>query len=288
VSTNVDWLKEANLRPYILIRKDNRVERPGSLHSFPFFSQPLILDPQELKNAPFCKFLLVLDEFAFKSDGLTTPGWVFYDAALMPGVVCGFCVERDSMEPGLIKRLNPPAELDWIPLSLFTIIPTMRLGHWMAHNFISMNSFVDKAYHVHRLGFLSKAFGLWYVNAEYLYGVTQWDRPALKFHANYGDLEVVTAYTPIHTKADSLTYRLKVDTVMWHAFLDGQPGRRDFSSRYVASGVTVKRDSVKSMLNLQAEIEANKGPFFLDGRELAGAKLDGELSLYRPAKKVSS
>ena len=53
---------------------------------------------------------------------------------------------------------------------------------------------LKKKHRYYGLGFLTKAFGLWYANIPVCCGVTQWTSPALKIHSHYGVIEVLTAY----------------------------------------------------------------------------------------------
>ncbi|MEZ4873543.1 MAG: hypothetical protein R2827_15140 [Bdellovibrionales bacterium] len=72
----------------------------------------------------------------------------------------------------------------------------------------SINALVPKEDRLYGLGFLSKAFGLAYANIRTCCGMTQWNSPAIRLHSHYGVLEVLTAFTPAHTHAHTLTYRL--------------------------------------------------------------------------------
>jgi hypothetical protein len=58
------------------------------------------------------------------------------------------------------------------------------------------------------LGGLTKATGLSVYRATRQIGVTQWASRALYIHTRMGPLELLTAWTPAHSEAWSLTYRV--------------------------------------------------------------------------------
>ena len=108
----------------------------------------------------------------------------------------------------------------------------------MAHNLCSSELVGFPEVKSYGVGFLTKAFGLWYANVEICCGITQWGSPAVRLHTHYGDFEVLTAYTPIHSYARTLTYRLKVETAEWRRFFTSQPAP-DFAKRYEFAGFEV-------------------------------------------------
>src|SRR6185437_5361315 len=100
------------------------------------------------------------------------------------------------------------------------IIPTIRKGEWVAHNLCTANSLVDEGDQLYALGFFTKAFGLWYASVEILCGFAQWQSPALRLHSHYGSFEILTAYTPIHSHARTLTYRSIINGAYWPTFFN--------------------------------------------------------------------
>ena len=41
--------------------------------------------------------------------------------------------------------------------------------------------------------------------------------------SHYGHLEILTAYTPVHSHAKTITYRAQVDTANWMQFFTREP-----------------------------------------------------------------
>lgn len=275
------WLEDKNIRPFVLIRPENKIKNPGSFHNFDWFSQePLLINPLATDEYDFVNQILKIDGLVFSDATLQTPRWVFYDCAVMPGLVTGFAIEQNAMPEEVKKILNPPPDLKWVPLSLFTVIPTIAKDTWMAHNFCSVNELLPPQFRWKGLGFLSKSFGLWYANIQFLHGVTQWMRPALKLHANYGQFQIVTAFTPIHSYSHSVTYGLQVDPSLWVSFFEKRFFDSRFEKEFKKTDLIVEPSSEISIRRLQRRIEEKEGPFFLSGNELLAKKLGEPLDLF--------
>lgn len=298
-----DWLSNPDIRPYVFVRPENQIAQPGSRHSLNWFPhKPVIKDALDVTEIAFADRIYSLEERAFGPSNMAMPRWVFYDCAVMPGFVAGFAARPSALSPAVKKVLDPkkfPAtgspiyksevlkplesleQMDWVPLSLFIIIPSMHKGEWIAHNLCSVNSLVEKADQFYGLGFLSKAFGLWYANVEQCSGMTQWGGPALKLHSHYGHLEVVGAYAPVHSHAKTVTYRVAVETQSWEKFFSKE---EDFSflEKYAPTADHVDPVDERSMLRLQERIENDEGPFYLSASEIAKKDLKEKLTLYKP------
>jgi hypothetical protein len=245
------------------MRQENLFSRPGTKHKNIWqFQEPLVIDPLKMSEVRFANQILNLEGQAFSHTALRMPRWVFYDCAVIPGVVCGFAKKTKSLTKNEIKALKPDLKLEWTPISLFIIIPTVRQGEWIAHNLCSMNSLVkNEADELYALGFLTKAFGLWYANVEILCGMFQWGSPAIKLHSHYGPFQILTAYTPVHTYPTTMTYRALIDTRYWLSFFTGGDGVD--LSLYKDTGLKVDPKKVTSLKALQTQIEAGRGPFYL-------------------------
>lgn len=285
IQTKAPWLFDESLKdvikPYVYMREENHIAHPGSLHSMDWFKEnPLFKEALSLDELSFGEAILNLENKAFGAD-LAMPRWVFYDCALVPGFVCGFAMKKSALPQSYIDVLGPLDPYgDWIPLSLFIVIPTIHKGEWVAHNLCAINSLVPEKDRLYGLGFLTKAFGLWYANVETCVGMTQWGKPALKLHSHFGHIEIITAYTPIHTYARTLTYRCRVKTSVWEQFFSREDDF-EFLETYEPSPYQVDPKDEKSMVGLQKKIESKEGPFFLSPREIAEKKINEPLVLYR-------
>jgi hypothetical protein len=224
----------------------------------------------------------------------------------MPGFVAGFAARvsslpkklRDLMDPEKFPAPKSPMlqlqnqgfpypkkldEMEWVPLSLFIIIPTMHKGEWVAHNLCSVNSILEKDEQYYGLGFISKAFGLWYSNVELCSGMTQWGGAALKLHSHYGYLELVGGFAPVHSHANTVTYRVEVNSECWERFFDRGEDLA-FLERYAPAGFHVDPKDLASQIQLQQKIESGEGPFYLSTSELSKNKLGDRLTIYRPKR----
>lgn len=283
------WMRDENIRPYVFVRPENRMPNPGLFHqSLDWFPhQVLYKNPLEMDQVKFANRILNLETKAFGPSGMEMPRWVFYDCAIVPGFVAGFAARTSSLDMKTRIALGVESETavdeeEWTPLSLFIIIPTMSdKGEWVAHNLCSVNSILPKELQYYGIGFLSKGFGLWYANVQKVCGMTQWTSPSVRLHAHYGDFEVLTAFTPVHSYSHTLTYRVEVDSKRWEKFFS-KDGILHFDQKYVKAGFDVAPTEEASLIRFQRKLEAGEGPFYINGAETVSKPLGESLTVYRP------
>lgn len=285
VLEKADWVAKycdaGDIRPYVFVRPENRIHNPGTRHRLDWFPyEPVFKDPLDLGQLEFAEQIYHLEHRAFGPSNLEIPRWVFYDCAVMPGFVAGFAMKTAKLPDAIKKVMRFDPKFDWTPLSLFIIIPTMKKGEWVAHNLCAMNSLLPEPDRLYGLGFLSKAFGLWYANVETCCGMTQWGSPARKLHSNYGHLQILTSYTPVHTHAETLTYRSEVNIECWEKFFTREPDLA-FLEKYEPSGLLLDPQAKESQISLQHRIQNGEGPFYLNAAQIAEQKLTEPLSVYR-------
>jgi hypothetical protein len=279
----LNWLDGTRVRPYVFVRDDARLKQaPGEAFKLDWFNFDVIYkNPLKMEAGEFADQILNLEHRAFGRSGMTMPRWVFYDCALLPGFVAGFAIRGREASPAILKALEIESPNEWVPISLFIIIPTMVKGEWVAHNLCTVNSLVAEADRFYGLGFLTKAYGLWHANIEVCGGVTQWQSPAVKLHSHYGAFEVLTAYTPVHDYARTITYRLAVDPQYWSLFFN-QKASPDFSEKFKPAGFEVDPKDDQSLIQFQKKIEERKQRFFLDSQQIRTQALDAPLKVYSP------
>ncbi len=278
-SEDLQWLQSEDYRPYIYLRKENIFAEPGKYLRCDWFKdKPIYKDPLTMKEVSFANQILTLEARAFQKSAMPMPRWVFYDCAIMPGFVCGFARRTSSFNHREKNILEVNPDLEWTPISLFIIIPTLRQGEWVAHNLCTVNSLVDADDKIYALGFLTKAFGLWYANVEVLCGMTQWESPAIRLHSHYGPFEVLTAYTPVHSYARTLTYRSRLNFDYWPSFFTQDSS---LASGYRYAGFEVDPKSEDSLKQVQARIESGEGPFYLNPSEIRTQDLGDSLKVYK-------
>lgn len=279
---NIPWLYSDDVRPYVFVRPENKVKNPGTLHKVSWFEkEPLQMDPLCMKEVEFANEILNLESKAFAASNMPMPRWVFYDCAIMPGFTAGFAIRRKALSRKVIDTLSPLSQGEWLPISLFIIIPGMNKGEWIAHNLCSINSLVPKEEQYWSLGFLSKAFSLWYANVATQCGMTQWTSPSLKLHCHYGAFEVLTAFTPVHSYSHTLTYRVQVSTDCWAQFFKDKSDDPNFNKLYSSAGFTVDPKDEKSLISFQRRIEAGEGPFYLSAAEIFEKPLASPLTVHK-------
>ena len=276
-----EWMHTGDVRPYVFVRPENKIEQPGTRHKLDWFQfEPIYKNPLDLKELPFAEAIYQIEWKSFGRQDLAIPRWAFYDCAAMPGFIAGFAGRTSKMPRKILDLLNYSEEHEWCPLSLFIIIPTMRKGEWVAYDLCSVNSLLPKEEQYYGLGFLSKAFGLWYANVQQCSGMTQWGSPSLKLHSHYGHLEMIGAYAPLHTHAKTMTYRCDVNTDCWEKFYTREPDLA-FLEKYGPTDLIVDPNSEASMIEMQNKIQNNEGPFYLSAGEVAQQGLKEKLTIYK-------
>jgi hypothetical protein len=284
ILNKADWYRKGveagDVRPYVYVRPDNQIQNPGTKHRLDWFPEaPIIKNPLDTRELDFAEQIYHIEHKAFGPANMAMPRWVFYDCAIIPGFVAGLAMKTDKIPPNIKKVLRHDLKNDWTPLSLFIIIPTMAKGQWVAHNLCAVNSLLPESDRLYGLGFLSKAFGLWYANVDSCLGMTQWGSPALKLHTHYGHMQIVTAYTPVHSHAKTITYRVEVNTNVWEKFFTREDDFH-FLEKYGPSGLEIDPLSEASMIDLHTRIQNGEGPFFLSAAEIAAKSLKEPQPIY--------
>lgn len=276
------WFHSDDIVPYVFIRKENRINKPGTLHKSNWFhKEPMYIDALKMRNVDFANEILNMEAKAFAATNMPMPRWVFYDCAIVPGFVAGFAMKRKAVPTKILEAIKPLGNSEWLPISLFIIIPGSNPGEWVAHNLCSFNSLVEKPHQFSSLGFLSKAFALWYANISVQVGMTQWTSPALKLHCNYGKFEILTSYTPVHSYATTLTYRLIVDPVFWPNFFKENLDERNYAEDLVPSPYRVDPRQEQSLIDFQSILEKEERGYYLNAIEILNKPLGSPYQIYQ-------
>ncbi len=284
-----NWLNNPDIQPYFFVRKENRRNEPGAyLKDCDWFKDKEVLqrEPLSMKEEGFARLIMEVEGRAFQQSGMPMPGWVFYDCGLIPGIVTGFAYRTSKLPTHLREVIGEKfLTTEWTPLSLFIAIPCANRREWVAHNLSSINSLIPKEHRFYGMGFLSKAFGLWYSNIEVLCGMTQWESPALKLHANYGDFELLTAYTPVHSHPRTMTYKCQINFKSWEKFFLREENE-NFENRFKEAGFKVNPKDRESLIYLQTKLEyhrvENQGSaLFLKPDELRYGEIGDPLNVYQ-------
>ncbi|MCC7405462.1 MAG: hypothetical protein IT288_13775 [Bdellovibrionales bacterium] len=278
------WMYGQDIVPYVFVRQENRIQQPGTAFALDWFQglNHLWLNPLNMSSRSFGDQIMKMETMAFGPSGMPMPRWVFYDCAVMPGFVAGFAHRTETLPEAVKKILTVDSANEWTPISLFIIIPSMGEGEWVAHNLSSVNALIPKEHQFYGLGFLTKAFGMWHANIESCCGMTQWQSPAVRLHSHYGPFEILTSYTPLHSYARTLTYRLKTNTEYWREFFGLARVEQDFTQYFKPAGFEVDTKQDASLQDLQNRIERGEGPFYLSATEVRKKPLDAALTIYLP------
>lgn len=276
------WIQHPDIKPYVFVRPENCIEKFGQRHKLNWFSQDILVkNPLQIDELEFAEQIYFMEGGAFGPSNMAMPRWVFYDCAVMPGLVAGYAMRTKALPEAIKSVMRWSVAHEWTPLSLFIAIPTIHKGEWVAHNLSSINSLLkNKQDQLYGLGFMTKAFGLWYANMDQCSGMTQWGSPALKLHSYYGHMEIVGAYAPVHSHAKTITYRVEVNTDCWEKFFTREQDLA-FLERYEPNGDFIDPQDEKSQIKLHRKIENGEGPFYLSAAEISQKKLQDSLNIFR-------
>jgi len=211
------------------------------------------VDPARTESEVFLHLLQSLDALTFGPEGMPMDKWVFYDCAELTGFIYGFATPADDLT-GRERKLFalPPGYDGPVPISMYIAMPMLKPGSWLGHNLASLNKTLPDR----KLGFLAtitKAMGLKAYRVEQCYGATQWASRAVNVHVRFGPLELLTAYTPVHTFPETLTYRFPVDDNCLRAAM-GDLEAEAALERPVPE-MHLGAENTKGMLQLQRELE---------------------------------
>jgi hypothetical protein len=153
-----------------------------------------------------------LDAGAFGDQEMLMPRWVLFDCGALPGIVYGFGRRARDLPKGVRAHYGVLDRDDvFVPLSMWVAIRAAEEGAWFGHNLSSANPLLGPDARLPGLGTLTKALGLRLARARTQYGATQWQSPSLALHLRFGDMALLSAFTPAHTHQETLCYRIEVD-----------------------------------------------------------------------------
>ncbi|MCA9545258.1 MAG: hypothetical protein KC613_12730 [Myxococcales bacterium] len=209
--------------------------------------------PTRLATRDVVEGLHHLDRFSFGPQAMLMPRWVLYDCGEFPGIVTGFGVPAAALPDPVREAYHVEHRPDaFVPLSMWVAVPTARPGGWFGHNLSSANLIMPNR-PLPGLGTLTKALGLGVTRVKQQYGATQWGSRSLHVHLHFGDLHLLSAFTPAHTHAATFTYRLDVDPTAVRASL--APG---WQRPMTAPTMEFAADDGEAILDLHARIEAGE------------------------------
>ena len=183
---------------------------PNTLMNFkkndPYFDTGVYYcNPLHQESKSFINKIQKLDVLSFGANAMAMEKWVLFDCAMMPGFIFGYGIETINLSKDDQERLGvKPNDNEFFPLSMYIAIPTIS-GEWFGHNLSSLNSVLEEE--LSGLGLYTKVMAMEKFKITHLLGATQWKSPALSLHLKFGHLELLSAFTPNHSKEESLCYR---------------------------------------------------------------------------------
>lgn len=208
----------------------------------------LIFDPTSLSSRSFIDGLHALDGATFGLSEMPMPRWVLFDCGELPGIVFGFARRAGDLPARARARYGAPASA-MVPVSMWVAIACAEPRVWLGHNLSSVNvALGDEG--LPGLATLTKALGIKVTGARGQVGATQWSSPAIRVHLAFGEMRLLSAWTPAHTHEDTLSYRIDVDDRRLAGCL-----KAGFKRPVGAVDAYLDPNDRGALLALQAEIE---------------------------------
>lgn len=184
------------LTPYVFSHSRN-------FKYFNLAENPELFDCTKTSSLTFFNMIHELDRLSFSEQGMGMDRWTFYDCGAMPGAIFGLGIAKSDVNIKICRQMNIPDDYQGlVPISMFIAIPTAEPHVWFGHNLSSIGANLG----LKRVGLQTKARGLLTLNIKKMYGATQWGSPAIHIHSELSEMNLVTAYTPVHSFEHSLTY----------------------------------------------------------------------------------
>jgi hypothetical protein len=193
-----------------------------------------------------------LDAVSFGDQEMLMPRWVLFDCGEFPGIVYGFGRRARDL-PERVRRHYGVLDRDdvFVPLSMWVAIRCAEEGAWFGHNLSSANLLLEGDDRLPGLATLTKALGIAVTRARRQYGATQWDSESIGVHLRFGEMHLLSAYTPAHTHPETLSYRIDVDPERLARCLEA-----GWEAPEIAYGRVVHAGDSAEILTLHREIEA--------------------------------
>jgi hypothetical protein len=237
------------------------------------FSDVARFDPQRLEHAPFLDLVQRLDERAYAPEGMLMPRWVFYDCTAAPGALVGFAQRAEDVDPRVRALLEVPAGYTGlVPIAAYFVIPMLQPGAWQCVGLVTAERLCAGSVPTGAAR-LAACFALKSVGATQLWASVQWRAEELTHHARFAPLDVLSAWTPAHTLAATLVFKVDLDDERIESALLSEPPPP------AAGGVDP--DEKDALITLQRQVEAGHrmqvvGPAVVHpGRTLVPVEAEG-------------
>ncbi|MHC4949124.1 MAG: hypothetical protein ACYTG1_12855 [Planctomycetota bacterium] len=168
---------------------------------------PRRLDPCRVETGSFVSLVNRLQSLALGPRGLEIPRWALYDCGEVPGGVFGLAAPAERVPAAARAMLGVEADdTGLVPLSMVAAIPMLEPGAWHTYALCAVEGGVAGASRAD-LRRLTLAAALATLGTRTAHAVLTRPAEDLPVHATLAPLEVLTAWTPAHTHAASLTCR---------------------------------------------------------------------------------
>jgi hypothetical protein len=221
------------LEPFIITSPRNQISF-NSVLGIPI-NKNLIFNPLSTSSTNFINKVYQMDQMTFGTQGMGMDKWVFFDCSAMPGAVFGYAIHSSKLSKK-DQQLLSIGNNEYFPLSMYIAIPTLEKDTWFGHNLSSLNKKLE--IDLSGLGLLTKCSALETLRIKKLNGATQWNSPALYIHLKIAEIELLSSFTPIHDKENTLCYSCNFENV--ESILSGNCKQREFDEVFEPNLVNIK------------------------------------------------
>lgn len=224
-----------------------------------------VFDAQDMASATFVNLVKTLDEMSYAPLTMKMPDWVFYDCAVMPGVIFGVAQRAGTLPRWVRSSLQVPVGYTGlVPMSLMIAIPHPDRRDWLVWSLCSINEVAPGAA-PEGLWRLTLAAAVSLVGMRAMTGTVRWRSPRLGLYSGLGPLELVTAWTPAHDIESTVTFRVETPESSVRRLLRGDLVGAEGIDRYIDP------DSHEDLLGLQRQIEAGLHVAVVGPAEIRGS-----------------
>lgn len=194
------------LRAFAIVRSDTR------LHSRAWLPSVRRVDPLDPDAQGFCLAMNRANCLAYdgqvspaaSSTALGMPLWVFLDCCALPSAIVGYEAPASMLPSWYREAIDPKGGEAYLPVTEYIALPSLNARECVG---VSLFSFVEGG----NWGRRTKALALTLLGARSQLGVAQYSNASLRLHLAFGELELRTLQTAVHSRpSETFVYQVAV------------------------------------------------------------------------------
>jgi hypothetical protein len=196
----------SSLRAFAIVRSDTRLMARAWL--------PPVrrVDPLDPNAQGFCLAMNRANCLAYDgqvspaaaSTALGMPLWVFLDCCALPSAIVGYEAPASVLPSWYRDAIDPEGHEAYLPVTEYIALPSLNPRECVG---VSLFSFVEGG----NWGRRTKALALTLLGARSQLGVAQYTNASLRLHLAFGELELRTLQTAVHSRpSETFVYQVVV------------------------------------------------------------------------------